>query len=217
MCIINNLTKGIKSKQLKDVILKYNKSFLNNKIDTIDFSNEWENALFENLNLENNIDCYSDNIINQQNAFWFIDINNNNFDNNRCNESLKALFWKMIKKQINIQILNINIGTFSKGNKNIIYKKYFELTNFYETSILINKRLLFLNKDKEIFQEILDKYLNVNNNVLPKKSEVTELKFNNLNNSKILCITWNVGGNSLQDNYDIYELFTHNYFYECGQ
>jgi hypothetical protein len=87
VCIINNLTKGIKSKQLKDVILKYNKSFLNNKIDTIDFSNEWENALFENLNLENNIDCYSDNIINQQNAFWFIDINNNNFDNNRCNES----------------------------------------------------------------------------------------------------------------------------------
>ena len=217
VCILNNLTKDIKSKQFIDVITKYNKNLLNNKIGITNFSNEWKNELFEGLNIENQLDCYSDNTINQQNVFWFIDINNNNFDNNRCNEALKSLFWKMIQKEINIQILNINIGILSKKNTNIICKKYFELTDFYENSIDIYKRLLFLNKDKEIFQEILDKYLNTHNISLNKENKIENEENKNTNKTKILCITWNVGGYPLKDNDDISEIFTHNHFYASGQ
>ena len=102
----------------------------------------------------------------------------------------------------------INIGNFDKSNKNMIFKRFSELLDLYETNITINKRLLILDKQKEMFQVILDKYL---------KDNINKEEPQNPNKINVLCITWNLGGHQLEDDYDISEIFKKNNFYYCGQ
>ena len=216
VCVINNLNKDIKNKNLQEVIAKYNNNFLNNKIKNTNFPNEWKITYFEGLDLENNIDFFSNNI-SQQTLFWLIDINNNNFENQICNESLKRLFWKIIKKQIIIQSLNINIGEYSQNNESLIYNKFLEITNLYENNFYNNKRLLLLNQDNKIFQEIFDKYLFNTNESLDKDNKIpANINSDNMNILKMLCVTWNVGGFPLTSDYNISEIFKKNYFYTSG-
>ena len=217
ICIINNLDKDIKNKNFIEVIAKYNNNFLSNKIKNTNFPNEWKNSYFEGLNIENNLDFFSNNTI-QQNSFWFIDINNNNFENQICNGSLKRLFWKIMTKEIISQSFSINIGEYSQNNQSLIYNKFHELTNLYENNFYNNKRLLLLNQDNKIFQEVFDKYLFNNNESLDKDNKIPEsINSDNLNKLKMLCVTWNVGGFPLTKDYDISEIFKNNYFYTSGQ
>ena len=101
VCIVNNLNKDLKSKNLKEVITKYNKSYFNDKICTTTFSNEWKKFYLENINFETQIDFYSNDSI-QQKSFWLIDINNNNFEHKRCYESLIRLLWEIIRIEISL-------------------------------------------------------------------------------------------------------------------
>ena len=154
VCVINNLNKDFKNKKIKETIDKYNKSFLNNKISITNFSSEWKQVYFEGIDIEKNVDIYFNNIF-QQTAFWFIDVNNDNFQNNICIESLRRLFWKIIQKEINIQMLNIDIGNFSQNNDNIVCKKFREITELYQNDMYSNKTALLLNEDKKYFKNYL--------------------------------------------------------------
>ena len=57
----------------------------------------------------------------------------------------------------------------------------------------------------------MENYLN-DNNIKGEESQ-------NLNNEKLqfLCITWNVGGGIVNNDYDISEIFKKNQFYKSGQ
>ena len=206
-CIINNLNDNIKTKQLDNLIKNNNKGWLNNKIKITSVASNWKKNFFEDFNFVEQLDFFSKKNI-QQNCFWFIDINNTDLENNRCLESFKILFWTIIQKEIDYQKLNINIRKFDKNNKNIIYQSFKELTDLYKVKININNSLLLL-YDKEIFHEIIDKYLK--DNKIPKEDS------QNLNKIKILCITWNVGGQPLENDYDISAIFKKNHFYIHGQ
>ena len=209
VCIINNLKKEISTKVIKNIMKSYNANLLNNKIKNINFTSDWKKELFEGFNFDDHLDFISNTSSEvQKNSFWFIDINNNNLENNICINSLKTLFWTLLQKEINFLKMNINIGNFDKSNKNMIFKRFSELLDLYETNITINKRLLILDKQKEMFQVILDKYL---------KDNINKEEPQNPNKINVLCITWNLGGHQLEDDYDISEIFKKNNFYYCGQ
>ena len=219
VCVINNLNKDFKNKKIKETIDKYNKSFLNNKISTTNFSSEWKQVYFEGIDIEKNVDIYFNNIF-QQTAFWFIDVNNDNFQNNICIESLRRLFWKIIQKEINIQMLNIDIGNFSQNNDNIVYKKLNEITELYQNDMYSNKTALLLNEDKKIFQELFNNILSLNSNNEPLNKDISieeELNSENVTKLKILCVTWNVGGAQLKGDFDFSDIFKNNQFYTNGQ
>ena len=219
VCVINNLNKDFKNKKIKETIDKYNKSFLNNKISITNFSSEWKQVYFEGIDIEKNVDIYFNNIF-QQTAFWFIDVNNDNFQNNICIESLRRLFWKIIQKEINIQMLNIDIGNFSQNNDNIVCKKFREITELYQNDMYSNKTALLLNEDKKIFQELFNNILSLNSNNEPLNKDnriEEELNSENVTKLKILCVTWNVGGAQLKGDFDFSDIFKNNQFYTNGQ
>jgi hypothetical protein len=150
-------------------------------------------------------------------TFWFIDINNNNFTNNILVESLKELYWRDIKKQISNQILNIDIGKLNSNNENMIYNEFKKLTDNYENNFDVKK--LLLNEHKKIFQVVSDKFLSIDNIRTKINQNIANIETEpeNLNKIKILCVTWNVGGSTLPQDYDLLELFTKNHFYYNGQ
>ena len=215
-CIVNNLNKNIQIKSLKDLTSQYNKNFLNNKIKLLNFSSDWKKKYFEGIDVEKCLDFYSDNIF-QSMTFWFIDINNNNFTNNILVESLKELYWRDIKKQISNQILNIDIGKLNSNNENMIYNEFKKLTDNYENNFDVKK--LLLNEHKKIFQVVSDKFLSIDNIRTKINQNIANIETEpeNLNKIKILCVTWNVGGSTLPQDYDLLELFTKNHFYYNGQ
>ena len=136
ICIINNLNKQITPNQIKDVIAKNNANWLNKKIkekETI-FASNSKKKPFEKFDLKNNLDFFSNNTsATQFNSFWFIDINNTNFENNTFHDYMEILFWEILQKEIDYQKLDINIGKLDKNNKNIIYTKFLELLYIYFT------------------------------------------------------------------------------------
>jgi hypothetical protein len=219
VCIVNNLNKDLKSKNLKEVITKYNKSYFNNKICTTTFSNEWKKFYLENINFETQIDFYSNDSI-QQKSFWLIDINNNNFEHKRCYESLIRLLWEIIRIEINNQKLELNLGNYVPTNENIIYKQFNDMANQYLNSMYNYKRLLLLNQNHNIYQEIFDKFLNINyNKPLLNKDIKADEDFNseNFTKFKMLFVTWNIGGFPFKGDIDISEIFMKNYFYNTSQ
>ena len=230
ICIINSLNKDFNNMKLNDVISKFNKSLLNNKITAISFTSDWNKnySMFDTLYDSNRyIDFYyndSEDII-QDNVFWFIDINNTFFHDNVCINTIQRIIWKVLQKEINFIGLNMNLGSYEK-NKSIIFTKIIELMLIYQNDLIDLKKVLLL-KHCAKNQEIIDKYFcshNINNyeennfEYLKKEKNIKENKIeennkdNILKKLKILCTTWNIAGIS-PSNYNISELFSHNVFY----
>ena len=204
-CFLFKFNNKISQKSFESVINANNNNLLNNRI-----------KYFEKKNSEN-YDYYSNNI-EQQNLFWFININNDNFENKNCFETIRRLFWKLISREINQQGLNINIGQLAPNNEGMIYKKYNLLSEIYNEDL--NNKKLLLNEDNKIIPEVLDKYLSPNSNVVnnPNFKLDEELKSDDFYNKlKILCVTWNIEGTKLNNDVHISEIFTRNYFYSNGQ
>jgi hypothetical protein len=204
-CFICNLNNKISQKNIEGVLNAYNNNFLNNRI-----------KIFEKNNSEI-YDYYSNNI-KQQNLFWFIDINNNNFENKNCSDAIKRLFWRLISIEINQLGLNINIGQLTLNNESMIFKKYNLLYDIYNKDI--NNKKLLLHKYNKKIPEVLDKYLSPNYNVVNNQNFILEeeLKSDDVYNKlKILCVTWNIEGTKLNNDVHISEIFTRNYFYSNGQ
>ena len=220
ICILkNNILGGeIQKELLQNRMWEYNKNFLNKKIQYICYTSDWKKYYFEDLKDFDFLilEFYSDNII-QKKTLWFIDINNNNFEHKKIFESIKELLWRSIKKQINIQMLDIKIGKLNSDNTNLIYNKFINFTDKY-TNNFINKRSL-LNTDRKIFQEVSDIFISIDNIISKINKNKNEIVPNpeNFNKIQLLCVTWNVGGSSLPQNYALLDLFTKNHFYFSGQ
>ena len=220
ICILkNNILGGeIQKELLQNRMWEYNKNLLNKKIQYFCYTSDWKKYYFEDLKDFDflNLEFYSDNII-QKKTIWFIDINNNNFEHKKIFESIKELLWRSIKKQINIQMLDIKIGKLNSDNTNLIYNKFINFTDKY-TNNFINKRSL-LNTDRKIFQEVSDIFISIDNIISKINKNKNEIVPNpeNFNKIQLLCVTWNVGGSSLPQNYALLDLFTKNHFYFSGQ
>ena len=226
ICILNNINKIFENSKINDVIIKFNKNLLNNKIGLVDFISNWDKDLFSNIlkEYEKFIDYYvndSDDIF-QENVFWFIDINNYYFNDDNCFKSIIQIIWKIIQKETNFAGLNINIGSFDQNNNNIIYNKLNEIIIKYKNDLTeIKKQLLIKNKERN--QEVIDKFFSYStiygesNNEKKNKIDSDNKKRENkakdeLKKIKLLCITWNIAGIP-NKNYNITELFTKNIFY----
>ena len=219
ICILKNNIVGyeINKVNLQKRMWEYNKSILNEKIEFFCYTSDWKKYYFENLkDLDLKLEFYSDNII-QKKTLWFIDINNNNFEHHKIFNSIKEIMWRSIKKQINNQLLGIDIGYLNSNNTNLIYNKFINFTDKY-TNNFINKRSL-LNTDRKIFQEVSDIFISIDNIISKINKNINEIVPNpeNFNKIQLLCVTWNVGGSSLPQDYALLDLFTKNHFYFSGQ
>ena len=229
ICILNDVNKLYDNMKIYDVITKFNKSLLNNKIEKIDFTSNLEpNIFFNNIKSpEKYIDFYfndSDDIF-QENVFWFIDINNSNFNDDIGLNAIMSIIWKVIQKEIDFSQISRNIGLFWPNNNSIIYSKINEIILKYKNDLMDVKRpLLGKNRDKN--QEIIEKFFSyasiyeekenkIDNekNKENKKEENKESEENQkeLKKIKILCTTWNIAGIPTK-NYNISELFSKNVF-----
>ena len=226
ICILNNINKIFDNSKINDVITRFNKSLLNNKINLIDFISNWDKDLFSNIlkEYEKFIDYYvndSDDIF-QENIFWFIDINNYYYNDDNCFKTIIQIIWKVIQKEINFAGVNLNIGSFDQNNNNIIYNKINEIIIKYKNDLTeIKKHLLIRNKEKN--QEVIDKFfsyssiygknINENNSKIYDDINKKDNKAKSeLKKIKLLCVTWNIAGIP-NKNYNITELFTKNIFY----
>ena len=223
ICIINNINKKDDNSKINDVISKFNKNTLNNKINLIDFTSDWDKKLYFDTTYDSNkyIDYYYNNLNEtiQENVFWFIDINNSFSNDDICFNAMIRIMYNVIQKQMNFIGLNINIGLFNQ-NMSIVCNKFIEITMKYQNDIIDRKRpLLRDNRDKN--QEVIDKILSYkdnyrqnNNNINLNDNLINNDNKNNINADKIklLCTTWNVGGIQSK-NYNISELFKKNIFY----
>ena len=223
ICIINSINKKNDNIKINDVITKFNKNVLNNKINLIDFTSDWDQKLYCDTSYDSSkyIDFYYNNLseTNQENVFWFIDINNSFSNDDICFNGMIRIMYNVIQKQINFIGLNINIGSFNQ-NTNIVCNKFIEITMKYQNDIIDRKRPL-LRHNREKNQEVIDKILSYKENYREKDNNINlnnnqsiNDNHNNFNEQKIklLCVTWNVGGIPSK-NYNISELFTKNIFY----
>ena len=216
ICIINNINKLYDNMKIKEVMIKFNNTLLNNKINLIDFSSNLNDNSIKNF--EKYIDFYSNDSVDilQEKVFWFIDINNYCFNDDECFKAIIKIIWKVIQKEINYSGLNINLGSFDNNNSPI-YNRINELIMKYKNDAVDIKKSLLL-KNREKHQEIIDKFFSYANiyeeNKIDKKKEDEEKKENKneLKKYKILCATWNIAGIP-NKNYNISELFTKNVFY----
>ena len=227
ICILSNPNKDFNNMKINDIISKFNKNLLNNKISLIGFTSDWfkNYLIFDTLYDSNKyIDFYcndSEEFI-QEKAFWFIDINNSFFHNNMCFNTTQRIVWKVLQKVINFIGLNINIGSYEKNNSEI-FARVIELMLKYQSDLIdLKKSLLIKNRLKN--QEIIDKFFIYLNNSSGEENYYQNLEKeknredkendteNILKKIKILCTTWNLGGIS-PGNYNISELFWKNVFY----
>ena len=203
ICILNNINKIFDNSKINDVITRFNKSLLNNKINLIDFISNWDKDLFSNIlkEYEKFIDYYvndSDDIF-QENIFWFIDINNYYYNDDNCFKTIIQIIWKVIQKEINFAGVNLNIGSFDQKNNNIIYNKINEIIIKYKNDLTeIKKHLLIRNKEKN--QEVIDKFfsyssiygknINENNSKIYDDINKKDNKAKSeLKKIKLLCVT----------------------------
>ena len=220
ICIINNINKVIDNIKINDVITKYNKKLLDDKISLIDYTSDWNNILFFDTKNDSNryIDFYlnesEDNL--QHKVFWFIDINNSFFNDNTCLNALIRIMWKVIQKQINFIKLNINIGLFEKDNNSAIFNKFCEMILKNQNDVNEIKKLLLI-KNREKNQEIINKFFSFTNNNDEVNNSINidnnDKDNNDIKKLRILSMTWNIAGISSK-NYKISDLFTKNIFYD---
>ena len=226
ICVLNNLSnKNITNIKMNEVMMKFNKNLLNDKIYFIDFTSDWDNNLYCDTvyDSKNYIDFYLNNSEEkiQQNIYWFIDINNISSNNDICFQALIRIMFKVIKKEIDYIGININIGSYEQNNNNIVYKKYNEIINKYQNDFYDMKKSLFNSNDSEKYQEIIDKFFCYNNlfeENIKNKDNIKSFKDNsnkdsNFQKLNILCTTWNVAGIPYR-NYNIEDLFKKNIFYK---
>ena len=218
-CIINNLNEGEDNMNIDNVMNKFNKNLLNNKINLIDYISDYNTSLYFNLKYK---DFYSndpnDNI--QKNVFWLIDLNNKYSNDSTCFNSIIRAFWNALQEEFNLMGLKINIGLYEDNQNNMLNQKYNEMINKYQNDLYDNKIPLYHNKNKDIYQEIIDKFFcytdlyNQDNNKARKNTISNKMNSGNgeFRKIKILCTTWNIGGSSCQ-NSDITALFKKNIFY----
>ena len=220
ICIINNINQLCEDFKINEVMTKFNKTLLNNKMNIIDFtSNMNENTI---KNFEKYIDIYfndSDDTI-QGKVFWLIDINNYYFNNEDYFHLIEKLIWEVIQKEISYSGLNINIGSYEHNNSPI-FNRINEIFLKYKNDLInIKKPLLVKNREKH--QEVIEKFFsysnnyeeNINNIIIENNKECR--KEGNINTElkliKMLCVTWNIAGIP-NKNYIISDLFTKNVFY----
>ena len=220
ICIINNINQLCDNFKINEVMTKFNKTLLNNKMNIIDFSSNMnENTIKYS---EKYIDFYlndSDDTM-QEIVFWLIDINNYYFNNEDYFHLIEKLIWEVIQKEISYSGLNINIGSYGHNNSPI-YNRINEIFLKYQNDLMdIKKPLLVKNREKN--QEVIEKFFsysynyeeNISNIIIQKNKECREE--GNINTElkliKILCITWNIAGIP-NKNYIISDLFTKNVFY----
>ena len=219
-CIINNLNYQLNTRDINSRIAQENTSYLNKKIVATNFSSSWKKIFFEGIDIKNNTDFYF-NASAQKVVFWFIDINNLIYDNKICHESFRRLFWNSIREALRFQNINLDIGIFDTKNEGTFYKTFEQFTKQYLENINNFRNGLLFNPKKNKFQEIIDKILNSNNNnnnPLIKGNNINgNNKSENVDSLNMLFVTWNAGGSTLKDDYNISELFTQNYFYKEGQ
>ena len=219
ICVIKNVRVNeiIEKERLQKIMDHYNKNYMDNKIKYFSYVSDWGGVYFGDIkDLDYNLDFYSDNIL-QKKTFWFININNNNFEHKRLFYSILEIFWRSIQKQINNQILKIDIGKFNLENTNLMFNRFRKVADHYINNFESKK--LLLNKYKKIFQKISDTFLNIDNIRTKININLNDIEPNpeNLNKIKLLCVTWNVGGSALPEDYELFELFTKNHFYLSGQ
>ena len=219
VCIIKNIKVNelIEKERLIKKMEPYNHNYLNNKIKYFSFVSEWGGIYFGDIKeLNKYLNSYSDNII-QKYTLWFININNNNFEHKRLFYSIIEIFWRSIQKQINNQILDINIGILNPENTNLIFNRFSKLADRYINNFENKKPLL--KEYKNIFEKVSDDFLNIDNKRTKINLNLKDIDTNpeNLNKLKLLCATWNVGGSALPEDYEFLELFTKNHFYLSGQ
>ena len=154
VCIIKNIKVNelIPTERLRNIVEPYNQNYLNNKIKYFSFVSEWGGIYFGDIKeLNKYLNSYSDNII-QKNTLWFININNNNFEHKRLFYSIMEIFWRSIQKQINNQILDINIGILNPENTNLIFNRFSKLADRYINNFENKKPLL--KEYKNIFEKV---------------------------------------------------------------
>ena len=222
-CIINNINKVEDNMNIDNVMNKFNKNLLNNKISLIDYISDYNQSLYFNVKYK---DFYSNdpNDKIQKNVFWFIDLNNKYSNDSMCFNSVIRDLWNAMQEEFNIMGLKIDIGFYEDNKNNILNQKYNEMINQYQNDLYDNKIPLYHNKNKDIFQEIIDKffcYTNLysqDNNKARKNSISNKMNSGNgeIRKINILCTTWNIGGSSCQ-NSDITALFKKNIFYNEGK
>ena len=226
ICIINNLGASENSPKLKSILEKINKNFFDNKISIIDFTSTYHN----NKSIDSYISLCKDDTSNnniQNDIFWFIDLDNENSHDNKYFNAFIKMIWKVIKEQVNLLDLNIDIGEFNNMKKSILYQKFNEIIiQYYNNNFKLKKPFFNGEENMEDYQKILDKYFHYSDTDAPIMNVTNIITNNNNNNSikektnkeeskkiNILCITWNIAGITSK-NYDIKELFTNNEIYK---
>ena len=220
VCILNNINKKIDNMKINEVIAKFNKNLLSNKINIIDFTSDWDKKLYFDTTYDSSkyIDFYNHNLSEtcQENVFWFIDINNVFYNDDIIFNAMIRIMFNVIQKQINFTGLNINIGSFNQNNS-IVCQKFIEITMKYQNDIIDKKKPL-LRDNRNQNQEVIDKILSIkenNNNIKHNDNNLPNNDYSISSNEqkvKLLCVTWNVGGIASK-NYNISELFKKNNFY----
>jgi len=218
-CIINNVNKVEENMNIDNVMNKFNKNLLNNKISLIDYISDYNQNLYFNLKYK---DFYSNdpNSNIQKNVFWFLDLNNKFSNDNMSYNSIIRAFWYAIQEALNFMGLKINIGIYEENKNNIMNIKYNEMMNKYQNDLFDNKIPLLHNANKDKYQEIIDKFFCYTNLYRQNTNKAYNNSYNNKVNNEnddfkkinILCTTWNIGGTSCQTS-DITALFKKNIFY----
>ena len=219
ICILKNISVNeiIEKERLQKIMEPFNKNNMDNKIEIFSYFSNWKKNFFEDIKkLDTHLNFYSDKIL-QETTLWFININNNYFTHKKLFHCIIQIFWRIIQKQINHQVLKIDIGKYNPENTNLIFNRFSNFSNHYINNFE-NKKLL-LKEYKNIFQKVSDNFLNIDNIRTKININLNEIMPNdeNLNNITALCVTWNVGGSILPKDYELLELFSNNYFYFSGQ
>ena len=219
ICILKNISVNeiIEKERLQKIMEPFNKNNMDNKIEIFSYFSNWKKNFFEDIKkLDTHLNFYSDKIL-QETTLWFININNNNFTHKKLFHCIIQIFWRIIQKQINHQVLKIDIGKYNPENTNLIFNRFSNFSNHYINNFE-NKKLL-LKEYKNIFQKVSDNFLNIDNIRTKININLNEIMPNdeNLNNITALCVTWNVGGSILPKDYELLELFSNNFFYFSGQ
>ena len=168
---------------------------------------------------------------------------NEKYCNDICFNAIVRIFWIEIQKQMNTLGWSINIGLFHAENKRNISCKFKDIVMPYNNDKYKTKKYLYNPKIRNLIQVVYDfcfngKFYNSKNMFLDNKNNIKLINNNSsdnqnksiynftLNNNSsgiginydklnILCITWNVNGLPIEENYiNLNQLFTENILYK---
>ena len=190
VCIINNNINinlnsniNINNNKIGNIIFQSNS--LGKKVKLLNFTSEWKKNLFFDSNNNPNMyikSGYNNSNIIQEYIFWFIDINNNFYENDCCFNSMIRIMWKTIQQQIDFMHLEINIGQFNKNNTGVVCDKFKGIIMNYHNDLEINKKSLYKSQLRKQLQKVFDYYFNMNN----CNNNINVYDNNNLNNKNNL-------------------------------